>query len=123
MNKVEIRGANLFINGIEIAANSITFGAGSGRAPFFGIDLSGLPDILIQDAELRFSFSPGTIHEAVLVLKHSLERDKVLRGSFERSIWSVLEESELPGQGDITNELLAKNILSRIIGDEDDYDY
>ena len=67
----------------------------------------------------QVNFAPKTIFESVRVLKYSLENDPVMRSSFEKSIWSVLEESEQPGYGVVTNEILAKRILDRIVGDEE----
>lgn len=123
MNRVKISSnegiTELYINGTKVIPQSITFGAGRAEVPHFGIDLSGFPEFDIEGADIRVSFTPCTIFEAVRVLKHSLEKDPVMRKSFERSIWSVLEESEAPGYGEVTNELLAERILSRIVGDDE----
>lgn len=123
MNAVKITSENgitrLFIDGVNVRARSVVFGQSVGELPRFSLDLDGFPEFDIDGAEIRVSFSPGTIFEAVRVLKHSLENDPVMRSSFESSIRSVLEESERPGYGPVTNELLAERILSRIVGDEE----
>ena len=115
----EIGQTEVSINGTRVRPTSITFGQRFDEVPHFGIDLQAFPEFDIEGADIRVSFTPTTIFEAVRVLKHSLENDPVMRSSFEKSIWSVLEESEQPGYGVVTNEILAKRILDRVVGDEE----
>lgn len=124
MNRIKIYtdengGTRANINGVDIRARSVVFGQSVGELPRFSFDLNGFPEFDIEGADIRVSFTPATIFEAVRVLKHSLENDPVMRSSFEKSIWSVLEESEQPGYGVVTNEILAKRILDRVVGDEE----
>lgn len=105
-----------FIDDIEISnqTTSIQFGQNAGEVPVFTFETVGIPNTEIENADIRFRFTPETIEDAVKVIRHSFYTDGKLYDAFVASIASALKE--LPGESDL--EDVAKAVADRIIGKE-----
>lgn len=106
-----------FIDGVEISvkATSIHFEQNAGEVPIFTFETVNLPNIEIENADIRFRFTPETIEDSVKVIRHSLLTDKVLYDAFVASIESAIKG--LPPC--IDRECAARRIADRIIGREE----
>lgn len=82
--------------------------------PCFEFETVGFPDIAIDNADIRFQFTPQTIQEAAKTLRHSLITDATLYDAFCASIESALKE--IPTGAGLYD--VAKAIAERIIGEE-----
>lgn len=103
-----------FIDDIEISnkATGIRFEQNAGEVPTFTFETVGLPDIEIENADIRFRFTPETIEDAAKVIRHSLSTDRELYDAFVASISSALKE--VPTGAGLYDA--AKSVADRIIG-------
>lgn len=106
-----------FIDDIEISnkATSIQFELNAGEVPTFTFETVGIPGIEIDNADIRFRFTPETIEDAAKVICHSFSLDRELYDAFVASIESALRE--MPPR--IDRWRAAKRIADRIIGREE----
>lgn len=106
-----------FIDDVEISdkATSIHFEQNAGEVPIFTFETVNLPNIEIENADIRFRFTPETIEDSMKVIRHSLLTDKILYDAFVASIESAIKE--LPPH--IDRERAARRIADRIIGKEE----
>jgi len=106
-----------FIDDIEISnkATSIQFEQNAGEVPIFTFETIGLPDIEIDNADVRFRFTPETVTDAIKVLRRSLIADKELYNAFVASIVSALKE--IPAGTGLYD--VAEAVADRIIGREE----
>lgn len=97
----------------------VTFNQSVEMVPCFTFETIGLPDIEIDNADIRFRFTPKTIEEAVKVLIHSFDTDKTLYDAFVASIESAIYDDGTVY--DISDQhRLAAVIADRIIGGNND---
>lgn len=94
---------------------SIEFNQSVDTVPCFTFETIGLPDIDIDNADIRFRFTPETTTDSIKVLRHGLLTDKELYNALVASIESAIKE--LPPR--IDRECAAKIIADRIIGREE----
>lgn len=106
-----------FIDDVEISdkATSIYFEQNAGEVPIFTFETVNLPNIEIENANIRFRFTPETIEDSMKVIRHSLLADKVLYNALAASIESAIKE--FPPH--IDRECAARRIADRIIGREE----
>ena len=93
----------------------ITFNQSADTVPCFTFETIGLPDIEIDNADIRFRFTPETIEDATKVIRHSFSSDKVLYDAFVSSIASALKE--IPAGTGLYD--VAKTVADRVIGKEE----
>lgn len=93
----------------------VTFNQSVETVPCFTFETIGLPDIEIDNVDIRFRFTPDTIEDAAKVLIHSFDTDRKLYDAFAASIASALKE--MPPR--IDRWCAAKRIADRIIGREE----
>ena len=103
-----------FIDDVKISdkATSIHFEQNAGEVPIFTFETVNLPNIEIENADIRFRFTPETIEDSVKVIRHSFLTDKILYDAFVASIESAIKELPLC----IDGECAAGRIADRIIG-------
>lgn len=94
---------------------SIEFNQSVDTVPCFTFETIGLPDIEIDNADIRFRFTPETTTDSIKVLRHGLLTDKELYNALVASIESAIKE--LPPR--IDRECAARIIADRIIGREE----
>lgn len=109
---------HVFIDNVEISnkATSIRFEQNAGEVPVFTFETVRLPNIEIENADIRFRFTPETIEDSARIIRHSFLADKTLYDAFVASIESTL--LEMPSRIDI--QCMAKRIADRIIGREEE---
>ena len=93
----------------------VTFNQSVDTVPCFAFETIGLPDIEIDNADIRFNFTPETIEDAAKVIRHSFSSDKVLYDAFVESIASALKE--VPEGTKLYD--VAKAVADRVIGREE----
>ena len=107
-------GTEYYINDQKINnVRSVDFRVAVDEIPIFQFETMGMPDI-DMDGDVRFSFSPETVQEAAVVLRHEFTNNMDSRQALIASIESVLHEecSEYLLRG------LAEKIANRIVGSE-----
>lgn len=104
-----------------VAAN---FYVSTGEIPTFDFEVMGMPDIDVL-ADVRFSFTPKTVDEAVKVLRNELLKHGDLYNGFLASIKSALKnldyKKRASGGLDISEDEyteISESILKFIIGEE-----
>ena len=120
MNSVMVnsngRVTNVYIGGMPLKnIQRITFEQEVDMAPVFEFEVVGLPSISVDNADIRFEFTPRTVVEAVSVLREQLMKDAELYDAFHASILSAI--LEMPD--DFSGCELATRILDRIIGERE----
>lgn len=107
-------GTECYINNQKIErVKAVDFRVAVDEVPTFVFETMGLPDIDMP-GDIRFTFTPNTVTDAVMVLRHELLRHGDLYTGFLASIESSLNETK-----PYTKKFdLAKSILDRIIGEE-----
>lgn len=121
MQKVKIQSTEnsytkIFLGDSELKrVRSVEFNQSVDMAPTFTFETLGLPNIEIDNPDIRFRFTPETVTDAVKVLRHSLLTDKELYNALAASIESAIKE--LPPR--IDRERVARRIANRIIGREE----
>lgn len=105
-----------FIDDIEISnkTTSVQFEQNAGEVPIFTFETIGFPNIEVDNANIRFRFTPETISDSVKVIRHTYEIDEDFRNAFVASIESAIRE--LPPK--INRECATMRIADRIIGRE-----
>lgn len=81
--------------------------------PIFDFEMEGIPEIDMF-GDIRFSFTPETVEEAVKVLRNELMKHGDFYNGFKASIITAIRESD----NGIYESEMAENILERIIGEE-----
>lgn len=94
----------------------ITFNQSVETIPCFTFETVGLPDIEIDNADIRFNFTPETISDSVKVICHTYEIDNDFRNAFIASIESAIHDNGVVCDISDQHEL-ALEIANRIIGD------
>ena len=110
-----------FIDDVEISdkATSIHFEQNAGEVPIFTFETVNLPNIEIENADIRFRFAPETIEDSAKVIRHSFLTDKVLYDAFVASIEGAIYENGVVCDVSDQHEL-ALEIANRIIGVENE---
>lgn len=118
-------GTQCYINDKKIdRVRAIDFHVAVNEIPIFDFEMMGMPEIDMT-GDIRFSFTPKTVEEAVKVLRNELLKHGEIYNAFRDSIQSVLKPNERyigDGETSIRAEFgsyyLAEEILKRIIGEE-----
>lgn len=90
------------------------FEQSSMEIPSFTLEMNGYPDILIDNADICFRFTPDTTKDATKVIRHSFSSDRELYDAFVASIASALKE--VPANTGLYD--VAQVVADRIIGRE-----
>lgn len=107
-------GTEYYIDGQKIRnVRSIDFHVSVDEIPIFEFETIGMPDIDMK-GDVKFSFTPETVQEATVVLRHEFANNMDSKQALIASIESVLHEecSEYLLHG------LAEKIANRIVGSE-----
>lgn len=109
------RGTEYYIGGNKIEnVKSVDFRVAVDEVPTFTFETYGAPNIDMP-GEVRFSFTPQTIHDASVFLQHELsDKNSEFRKEFIASVASALKE--LPKE--CVLECVAEKIIDRIVGCE-----
>ena len=105
------------INGLDVRCRSIDYHADIESVPTCTVELAALGDIEVNHADIRFSFTPHTVTDAVKILRHELSQDTYLRKSFLASIGSAIDDMTQNKCDSSTDP--AEYILNRLIGEEE----
>lgn len=112
-------GTEYYINGQKIErVRAVDFRVAVDEIPTFTFETMGQPDIDMH-GDIQFSFTPETVEEAVKVLRSELLKHGDLYNGFLASIKSAVAEYASGCHrfgGDY--EILSKEIIERIIGEE-----
>lgn len=119
-------GTKYYINGQKInKVKAVDFHVAVDEIPTFDFEMMGFPEIDMS-GDIRFSFTPKTVEEAVSVLRNELLKHGDIYNGFRDSIQSVLKPKERyigDGETSICAEFgscyLAEEILKQIIGEEE----
>lgn len=104
------------IDGVPIRCRSVDYHADVDSVPEFTLGLAALTDIEVNDADIRFRFTPETVTDAVKVLRNALLTDKELWDGFIASISSAIDDMEKHKIGESVSP--AEYILDRLVGVE-----
>lgn len=109
-------GTEYYINGQKIdRVKSVDFRAAIDEVPTFAFEIIGEPDIDMA-GDIRFSFTPETVAEAVKVLRNELLKYGDIYDAFRASVYSAAKEEigkEIPNA-----DIIASAVMRRIIGEE-----
>lgn len=109
-------GTEYYINGQEIdRVQSVDFRVAVDELPIFTFEMMGWPDIDMY-GDIRFSFAPETVTEAVKVLRNELLKHGDIYNGFKASVLSAIEDTNKSPNG-MTDSELAEHIVKRIIGE------
>lgn len=109
-------GTECCIDGKKISnVRSVDFRVAVDEVPQFTFETLGLPEIDMA-GDVQFSFTPETVQQAAVVLKHEFETNEKYRFALYDSVRSVLDESDIERP---SINMLAVKIGNRIIGLED----
>ena len=104
-------GTEYFIDEKKIPnVRSVDFRVAVDEVPHFTFETLGVPDIDMH-GDIQFSFTPETVKQAAVVLKHEFETNKESRWALYNSIYSLLEERGIEESG---RAVLATAIAIRI---------
>lgn len=107
-------GTQCYINDKKIKkVKAVNFRVAVDEIPTFDFEMSGMPEIDMP-GNIRFSFTPNTVEEAVEVLRNEILKHGDVYNGFLASIRSAIEDCK----SEIYEDELAKYILKRIIGEE-----
>lgn len=116
IQSTENMATKIFVGDSELKrVISIEFNQSVDTVPCFTFETIGLPDIEIDNADIRFRFTPETATDSIKVLRHRLLTDKELYNALAASMESAIKE--LPPR--IDRECAARRIADRIIGREE----
>lgn len=109
----------IFVGDSEIKrVRNVEFSQSFDTVPCFTFETMGFPDIEIDNADIRFKFTPETVADAAKVIRHSFFTDNELYNAFVTSIESAIHDNGVVCDlGDQHN--LAVEIADRIIGREE----
>lgn len=111
-------GTQYFIDGIEInRVKSADFHVAVDKVPTSTFELMALPDIEMK-SEVRFSYTPQSVMEAVIILRHELLKHGEIYDGFKASLKSAIELYWTCGLPFEPEEEIARKILDFIIGEE-----
>lgn len=122
MQKVKIQTiderTHIFIGDCELKrVISASYEQTAVTAPTFTFETMGFPDIEIDNAHIRFKFTPETVTDAAKVILHTYKADSDFRNAFVASIESAIyDDGTICDISDQHN--LAVEIANRIIGVE-----
>ena len=109
-------GTEYYIDGSQIhGVRSIDFRVAVDEIPAFTFETLGLPDIDMTGS-VQFSFTPETVQQAAIVLKHEFETNKKSRFALYDSVRSVLKESYVESS---LVSMIAVKVGNRIFGLKD----
>lgn len=112
----DLLGTECYINGQKMeCVRSVDFRAAIDEVPTFTFEAMGLPEFDMP-GDIRFSFTPQTVAEAVKVLRNELLKHSDVYDGFLASIRSAIKE--LPEDKAIWADELAEMILKRVIGED-----
>lgn len=116
-----------YIDGNKISrVKSVDFRVGVNEVPTFTFETIGMPDIDMR-GDVKFSFTPETVQQAVFVLRNELSKRDELYNSFLASMRSAIDGDFWNARSTNGNELdigkddfneAAELMLNRIIGIE-----
>lgn len=102
------------IDGTPLHCISIDYHADAESIPVITFRVGALADIEVNNADLKFRFTPETVTDAVKVLRHALQTDKDLRDGFTASIRSAIDDMAWNKVDAVTDP--AEYILERLLG-------
>lgn len=109
-------GTKIYIDDNQIKkVTSIDFHIETNEVPTFTFETLGMPDIDMM-ADVRFSFTPKTVEEAVKVLRNELLKHTDFYNGFLASIESSVKEQQ-PSLPYRNSKFISEEILKRIIGE------
>lgn len=112
----DLIGTECYINDQKTeCVRAVDFRAVVDEVPTFTFEVMGLPEIDMP-GDIRFSFTPQTVAEAVKVLWNELLKHNDVYDGFLASIRSAIKE--LPEDKAIWADELAEMILKRVIGED-----
>lgn len=110
-------GTECYINGQKITTvKSVDFHVGVGDNPEFDFEMDCMTEIDVF-GDVRFSFTPKTVEQAVKVLRNELLKHTDFYNGFLASIESSVKEQK-PSLPYRNSKKIAEEILRRIIGKE-----
>lgn len=110
-------GTEYYINNKKIErVRAVDFRVAVDEVPTFTFETIGLPDIDMP-GDIRFSFTPQTVMEAVTVLQNELLKHGDVYNGFLVSIQSVMNEN-FGDEYKLATANLSEKILQRIIGEK-----
>lgn len=88
-------GTECYIDGNKVNnLKSVDFRVAVDEVPQFTFETLGLPEIDMA-GDIQFSFTPETVQQAAVVLKHEFETNEKYRFALYDSVRSVLEENDI----------------------------
>lgn len=109
-------GTECYIDENKIhGVRSVDFRVSVDEIPTFTFETLGLPDIDMA-GNVQFSFTPETVQQAAVVLKHEFETNEKTRYALYDSVRSVLKESYVESS---LVSMIAVKVGNRIFGLED----
>lgn len=125
-------GTEYYIDGRKINnVRSVDFRVAVDEVPCFTFETIGVPDIDMR-GDIRFRFTPETVHQASVVLRNELIANKDLRDTFLKSMLSALDDNFWNNRETAGDQLdigcddfkeAAELMLNRLIGIEGDKIY
>ena len=112
------RGTQYFVDGTEInRVISADFHAAVDELPTSVFELMALPDIEME-SEVKFSYTPQSIEDAVRILRHELLTHGEVYNGFKASLKTAIEKYCTCGLPFEPEEETAGKILDFMIGEE-----
>lgn len=110
-------GTECYINGRKITkVKSVDFHVRVGKNPEFDFEMDSMAEIDMF-GDIRFSFTPKTVEQAIKVLRNELLKHTDFYNGFLASIESSVKEQK-PSLPYRNSKGIAEEILKRIIGEE-----
>lgn len=110
-------GTEYYINNQKITrVQSVDFHVAVNEIPTFDFEMDGITDIDMF-GDVRFSFTPKTVEEAVKVLQNELMKHGDFYNGFLESIERSVKEQQ-PSLPYRNSKCISEEILKRIIGEE-----
>lgn len=108
-------GTEVFVDDVKLEKlRSISFRQELDVLPSFVFETVGFPNIIANNSNIDYGFTPATIVDSVLVLMKTLRSDIELYDAFRSSILSAIMEAP----DNCSKCELAGRILDRMIGKE-----
>lgn len=112
------RGTQYFVDGIEInRVISADFHVAVDELPTSVFELMALPDIEME-SEVKFSYTPQSIEDAVRILRHELLTHGEIYNGFKASLKTAIEKYCTCGLPFEPEDETAGKILDFMIGEE-----
>lgn len=109
---------HISIDGKPLKCYSVDYHMDADRVPTFTFGIMSLADIDVDNARILFSYTPQTVQEAVIILRHELMNNQDLRMGLLASIESALKELPVSAWSGSA----AEQVLGRLVGDDDEYE-